>query len=136
MPESFVARFEFAWKKPTPDGLVALLDEDVILRQPHLPAIRGKAAAHREFTRLFSWIPGTHSIVRSSQESGDVAFIEHELRFPVGNKVIALPAVDRFVLRDGLGVERVVYFDQIRLILSVLKHPGLWLGYFRYRFGS
>lgn len=136
MPESFASRFESAWEKPTPDGLVALLSEDVIIRQPHLPAIRGKAAVHREFTRLFTWIPGTHSIVKSSRESDDVAFIEHELRFPVGEKFIALPAVDRFVLRNGLGVERVVYFDQVRLILSVIKHPSLWLGYFKYRFGS
>ena len=136
MAESFASKFESAWKEPSPDGLVALLSEDVILRQPHLPTIRGKAAAHREFTRLFSWLPGTHSVVKSSRESGDVAFIEHELRFPVGTKVIALPAVDRFVLRNGLGVERIVYFDQVRLILSVLKHPSLWLGYFKYRFGS
>ena len=63
------------------------------------------------------------------------AFIEHELRFPAGGSHIVLPAVDRFVLRDGLGAERLVYFDQLRLIGSVLKRPGLWGGFAKYRFG-
>lgn len=134
--DSFASRFEQAWKNPTADGLAALLAEDVVLIQPHLPPIRGRAAAHAEFARLFAWIPGTHSIVRSSRESGDLAFIEHELRFPVGNGTIRLPSVDRIVLRDGLIAERVVYFDQLRLMLGVLKHLSLWPGYLKYRFGK
>jgi hypothetical protein len=135
MTDLFASRFEAAWKEPTPDSLTALLAEDVVLLQPHLPPIRGKAAAHAEFSRLFAWIPGTHSVVLNSSETEGVVFIEHELRFPVGSRTIRLPAVDRFVLRNGLGAERVVYFDQARLILGVLKHPSLWPGYLRYRFG-
>lgn len=134
--DSFTSRFEQAWKNPTADGLAALLAEDVVLIQPHLQPIRGRAAARAEFARLFAWIPGTHSIVRSACESGDRVFIEHELRFPVGNGVVRLPSVDRIILRDGLITARVVYFDQLRLMLGVLKHPSLWPGYLKYRFGT
>lgn len=134
--ESFISRFEEAWQEPTPDGLAALLTEDVVLIQPHRPPIRGREAARAEFARLFAWIPGTHSVVWSSRESGDLAFIEHELRFPIGNDLIRLPSVDRITLRNGLVAERVVYFDQMRLVLSVLRHPSLWPGYFKYRFGK
>lgn len=134
--DSFTSRFEEAWLAPTADGLAALLAEDVVLIQPHLPPIRGKDAARAEFARLFAWIPGTHSVVWSARESGDLAFIEHELRFPIGNDLVRLPSVDRITLRNGLVAERVVYFDQMRLILAVMRHPSLWPGYLTYRFGK
>lgn len=136
MSDSFTARFTRAWAEPTAEGLVALLHENVVLRQPHLPPIHGKQAAHAEFTRLFAWLPGTYSEVTHAQETRDSAWIEHVLHLPAGNGFIRLPTVDRFQLRDGLGLERVAYFDQARLMVGVLRHPGLWPGYLRYRWGS
>ena len=135
MSTSFCERFEQAWRQPTPAGLAALLHEDVVLRQPHLPPIRGRAAAQREFERLFRWIPGARSRVQRGHDDAESAFIEHQLEFPVGRDLICLPAVDRFSLRDGLALERVVYFDQLALIGAVLRHPSLWPGFPRYRLG-
>lgn len=43
--DAFIAAFTAAWATPSPERLVALLAEDVVLRQPHLPPIRGRAAA-------------------------------------------------------------------------------------------
>jgi hypothetical protein len=134
--QDFAKRFEQAWQAPMPDRLVALLREDVVLYQPHLPPLRGKPAVHREFRKLLAWLPGLHSVVKGWQGDDGLLFIEHELRAPMGTSTIRIPAVDRFRLVDGLAAERVVYFDQVRLITAVLRHPRLWTGYLRYRFGS
>jgi len=133
--EPFADRFAAAWAAPTPEGLAALLSQEVVLYQPHCPAIRGKSAAAAEFSHLLRWIPRTHSIVKSSQETSEIAFIEHELRFPVGSQVIRVPTVDRFELNKGLAKMRVAYFDSARLTRAILRHPSLWPGFFRYRFG-
>lgn len=133
--DAFIAAFADAWTRPTPERLVALLAEDVVLYQPHLPPIRGRAAARAEFRRLFRWLPGLHGEVLRGCGSGELAFIEWRMRTPLGRSVLDIPAVDRFRLRDGLGIERVVYFDQMRMILGVLRHPGAWPGFLRYRFG-
>ena len=94
LSRSFSECFAEAWERPTAEGLGALLAEDILLVQPHLPPIRGRDAAIREFGRLFSWLPGTHS-----------------------------------------EVVRWLYFDQVPLVLGVLRHPSLWLGFIKYRFG-
>lgn len=133
---SFAAKFEAAWARPSADGLVALLHKDVVIRQPHLPAIRGATAVKQEFDKLFAWLPGLHSVVSGSCENEHHAYIEHQLRFPVGKRMVCLSCVDHFELRDGKAVSRVVYFDQIVLIRAVLRHPSLWPGFLRYRFGG
>ena len=135
MPGSFAKRFELAWKNPTAEGLADLLADNVVLYQPHLPPLRGKAAAVAEFKRLFTWLPGTHSVVKRWEESEEFAFIEHVLHFPVGTDFIRIPSVDRIVLNDGLVIERVAYFDRTKLITAVIKHPSLWFGFIKYRFG-
>ena len=48
----------------------------------------------------------------------------------------SIPAVDRFFLKDELGMERLVYFDQVVMLRQVLSHPALWPGYLKYRFGK
>ncbi|MDT0636018.1 nuclear transport factor 2 family protein [Spectribacter hydrogenoxidans] len=136
MPDSFCKRFEIAWHNPTAEKLVSLLTEDVVLYQPHRPPLRGRAAVRVEFSRLLAWLPGTYSKVMRWLEDSQEAFIEHELHFPAGSGFIRIPAVDRFILEDGLAKERVVYFDRFLLFAGVLRHPSLWPGYVRYRFGG
>lgn len=131
----FAQRFADAWAQPTPDRLVALLHDDIVLRQPHLPAIRGKAAALREMRRLLHWLPELHGIVERARGDDEVLYIEWRMKRSRGSND-AIPAVDRFFLRDGLAAERVVYFDQLRLMRQVLANPGLWAGYVRYRYGA
>jgi ketosteroid isomerase-like protein len=132
----FAQVFAALWAKPDADALVAQLHEDVVLRQPNCPDLFGKAAAHAEFRRLLRWLPNLHGVVIRAVDENTVVFIEWEIRIPVGNHEIAIPAIDRFLFKDDLVIERHAYFDQVRLILAVLKHPSLWLGYLRYLFGS
>lgn len=133
MTRGFSGRFAEAWANPTPERLVALLHPDVLLRQPHRPPVRGKPAALEEFRRLFAWLPGLHGVIDRAVDAGDIVFIEWRMQMPVGSDIISIPAVDRFRLKDGLGFERVVYFDQMALVAALARHPRLWPGYVRYR---
>ena len=130
----FARRFAEGWAAPTAERLVTLLADDVVLLQPHLPPIRGRAAARAEFERLFAWLPGLHGVVHHARGDDGVLYIEWTMRLPIG-RGLAIDAVDRFLLRDGLGAERTVYFDQLPLIAGVLRSPSAWAGYARYRFG-
>ena len=130
----FARRFAEGWAAPTAERLVTLLADDVVLLQPHLPPIRGRAAARAEFERLFRWLPGMRGVVHRARGDDSVLYIEWTMRLPIG-RGLAIDAVDRFLLRDGLGAERTVYFDQLPLIAGVLRSPSAWAGYARYRFG-
>jgi hypothetical protein len=131
---TFVDRFAEVWRAPTPERLVELLHPDVTLYQPQLPPIRGKAQALREFSRLLAWLPGLHGVVETSSQTGDVVFIEWEMRFRIHRELVSIKAIDRFKIQDELAIERTVYFDQFEFLRAILKHPGLWGGYFRHRF--
>lgn len=133
---AFARAFERAWAEPTPERLVALLHPEVTLHQPTAPPIRGREAALADFRRLFRWLPGLHGVVERSSSDGDQVFIEHRLRAPIGRGGFELPAVDRFVLRDGLAIERIVYFDRVPFVLAVLGSPRHVPGFLRYRFGG
>lgn len=131
----FSEYFAEAWSQPSPERLVALLHDDVLLLQPHRPPLRGKAAAYRDFSRLLQWLPGLYGSVDRWVENGDTAFIEWRLQLPLKKTIASIPAVDRFVLKDGLGLERCVYFDQLLMNRIVAGHPELWKGAVRYRLG-
>src|SRR5262245_39704354 len=135
MEEEFAERFAEVWKHPSVEELVALLHPAVTLYQPHLPVMHGRAAAREEFQRLLQWLPGFHGDVERYRGSQGVVFIEWRMLFPIGNEGITIPAVDRFVIEDGLAIERAVYFNQLPLVMAILSHPGVWPGFRTYRFG-
>ncbi len=129
---NFATRFAEAWANPSAEKLISMLHPEVVLRQPHRPPIHGKQLALEEFRRLFTWLPHLHGEVDRAVEQGECVFIEWRMLVPVGASTLAIPAVDRFRVVDGLVVERVVYFDQLALAATVLTHPSLWFGYLRY----
>jgi ketosteroid isomerase-like protein len=123
---AFVERFETAWSKSNPDALGELLADDVVLIQPAMPSIKGKEEAHRTFSQLFRLIPDLHVVVHRWAEGDDVLFIEFTLVGTFGGDEVSWPAVDRFLLRDGLVAERFSYFDPMPLFLTTLKRPRGW----------
>lgn len=131
----FAACFAEVWSRPTPERLLELLHPEVVLHQPHLAPIRGTAAARAEFERLFQWLPELYGAVERSCGRDGYLFIEWQMHFPIAGRRVTIPAVDRFRLADGLGIERVVFFDQLPLIAAVLRYPRAWPGYLRYRYG-
>jgi ketosteroid isomerase-like protein len=122
----FVDGFASAWGKSDVDGLLALLTDDVVLRQPMIPTTSGKAAAREAFSRLFVAFPNLTATVHRWAADQDLLFIEFTLHCSFGGRPLSWPAVDRFVLRDGLAAERVSYFDAMPLFLEILKRPRGW----------
>jgi ketosteroid isomerase-like protein len=129
----FVERFAGAWGASDVDRLLALLAEDVVLKQPMAPTTVGKAAARDAFTRLFVAFPGLTATVHRWAAEGELTFIEFTLRCGFGGRELSWPAVDRFLLRDGLAAERVSYFDALPLFLKILMRPRGWPGLARAR---
>jgi ketosteroid isomerase-like protein len=125
-PAEFVERFQDAWRQCSADALLEVLTDDVVLRQPSMPDVVGKAAAHQAFTRLFRAIPDLTATVHRWSARGDVVFIEFTLSGEFGGRPLSWPAVDRFIVRDGLGAERVSYFDGGRLFVELIKRPRGW----------
>jgi ketosteroid isomerase-like protein len=122
----FVDRFAAAWGQSDVEMLLALLTDDIVLRQPALPDTYGKPAAREAFTRLFRAFPGLHATVHRWAARGDVVFIEFTLAADFGGSELSWPAVDRFFMRDGLAAERVNYFDSRRFLIEILKRPRGW----------
>jgi limonene-1,2-epoxide hydrolase len=122
----FVDRFETQWSKSNADALGELLTDDVVLIQPAMPSITGKQAANEAFSRLFRLIPDLHVRVHRWAARDEVLFIEFTLIGTFGGREVSWPAVDRFLLRDGLAAERISYFDPMPLMLTVLKRPRGW----------
>jgi ketosteroid isomerase-like protein len=122
----FVARFESAWGKSDPDALLELLTEDVRLIQPTMPHTVGKEAARKQFARLLKAIPDLHAKVHRWAARDEVLFIEFTLIGTYGGRELSWPAVDRFLMRDGLAAERISYFDPVPIGAALVTRPGGW----------
>jgi steroid delta-isomerase-like uncharacterized protein len=125
-PAEFVERFEHAWQQCSAEALLDVLTDDVVLRQPSMPDVIGKPAAREAFKQLFRAIPDLTATVHRWAAQDDIVFIEFTLSGEFGGKTLSWPAVDRFIVRDGLGAERVSYFDGGRLFAEILKRPRGW----------
>jgi ketosteroid isomerase-like protein len=123
----FVDAFAQFWRAPSADGLDALLTEDVVLRQPLTPTARSLQAGQREFARIFVAIPDLHALVDRWGPTRDGVLIEFRLIGTLGGQPIEWPVVDRFVLREGMAVERVSYYDPGFLIKAIVTRPSCWL---------
>jgi ketosteroid isomerase-like protein len=127
----FVERFTAAWQDPSPERLSELAHPDVVLIAPATRPVRGKEEARRSWSRLFSVLPDLRAEVDRWSGSGDLVFIEFRLRATVSRRPFEWPAVDRFLLEDGLVRERVSYFDPLPLMLEALKRPSRLPGMLR-----
>jgi limonene-1,2-epoxide hydrolase len=109
---AFVERFTRFWRPPVDlDEAVTLLHEDVRLIAPGMPPTVGREAGIAEFRQVLTRVPDFHVDLGRWSATADVVFLEVTLRGTVGGRSIAIPCVDRVLLRDGKVIERVAYFD-------------------------
>jgi steroid delta-isomerase-like uncharacterized protein len=123
---AFVDGFAEAWGRSDVESLLALLADDIVLIQPLMAPVEGKAAARESFARLFRLFPDLHADVHRWAASGDLVFIEFTLEGTFGGRKVSWPAVDRFFLQDGLAKERISYFDPGPLLLQTITRPRGW----------
>jgi ketosteroid isomerase-like protein len=124
-PENFVARFAKFWNDPDTRGLAELLHSDVVLVQPLVPRMVGLEAAQAQFQRLFDCLPELHAHVDHWSGNGDLVFIEFRMHARIGGGLFEWPNVNRLLLRDGKGIERVTYFDALAVLPTLLRHPSI-----------
>lgn len=113
----FVERFAAWWAAPDPEVLDSLLAPDVRLVAPLTPETQGLAAARQAFRDLLAGIPDLTAEVHRWGPHPDGVFIEFTLSGTLGDRAVAVRAVDDFLLgADGLATERVSYFDPTPLL--------------------
>lgn len=125
--ESFVAAFARGWQEPGPGVWDDLLDEQIVLRQPLLPDLVGRAALNEEYGRLVGLVPDLQGEVLRWAATGEALLIEMRLTGTVGGHHLELALVDRLVLHGGRVTARQAYFDPVPLALRLLRHPSIWL---------
>ena len=109
---AFVAKFRDFWRPPLdPERLGELLHPNGRLQTPGMPATVGLEAGKEAFRNLFELMPNLRAELERWSAAGDTVFLEITLRANVGGQELRVPAVDRFLLRDGRAVERVSFFD-------------------------
>jgi len=121
---AFVAKFTDFWRSPVdPERLGTVLHADGRLDTPGLPPTVGLDAGKEAFRNLFALMPDFRAELERWSAAGDAVFLELTLRANVGGRELRVPAVDRFLLRDGKAVERVSFFDP-RPFLEALGAPA------------
>jgi ketosteroid isomerase-like protein len=137
MPEvaEVAARFAQVWAHPDIDAFIDLLHPEVRLYQPITPPIVGRAAARREFTRLFRLLPDLRGTVDHWAADKDFLLVAWRLRASWGSSApYEWPIADHIRVRDGLIIERRALFDSVSLFGAMLRGgPSSWLRYARYR---
>jgi hypothetical protein len=124
--DEFVTAFAEAWARPTPERLGRLLHPDVRLIAPMMAKTVGLEQAQAEFARVIELLPDIKGEVHRWGGSGAVVFIEFTLSGTFAGRPISWHAVDRFLLQDGLGIERVSYFDPLPLAATLARSPSGW----------
>ncbi len=118
------------------DRLVALLDDNIILRVPTKPPVTyGKAAARAGFERVFNAIPDLRGEVHRWGSGSDTVYIEMTFHATVGGKSISWRNVDRILFENGVAIERVAYFDPSKLRRALTGSIRGMMQYWRLRRG-
>jgi hypothetical protein len=124
---AFVEQFDAGWR----DGaagfldhfLPALVDEDVVLRQPLMPPARGHAGFRAFFEPLFAAMPDLRGEVFGWRPETDGVTIDLALSGTLDGVPVKLVTRDRIVLRDGRILERGAKLSPLPLLLAVLRRP-------------
>ncbi|HYF45227.1 MAG TPA: nuclear transport factor 2 family protein [Acidimicrobiales bacterium] len=113
----FVDRFAAWWRAPDPEALPTVLGPDVHLAAPLTEETFGLLDAQEGFRTLLAGIPDLTGEVHRWGPHPDGVFIEFTLRGTIGDRTVAIRAVDDFLVGDdGLATERISYFDPSQLL--------------------
>lgn len=124
---AFVERFDAGWRGGAPtfiDHFVpALVDEEVVLSQPLLPAARGHDGFRAFFETLFAAMPDLRGEVRGWRPEPNGVTIELALHGTLDGVPVELVTHDRIVLRDGRILSRRAQMDPRPLLAAVVRRP-------------
>ena len=126
----FAAIFGEGWALPKPDAFLdyfrPLISPNAIFRQPMFPDAHGPAEIEQMFRRLFTLFPDLTATVRRSAVAGNVIFIESGCTASLGRSTVRYDVCDRFVIEDGMLVDRRSFADPQPVLSAVLRRPSSW----------
>ena len=129
--EHFVHAFADAWSRPDLDRFTALWHPEIRLTAPLAGTTVGHPASREAFRRTLELLPDMKGEVTRWSGSDDLVFIEWTASATYAGESVSWPVVDRWLLADGLGLERVAYFDSLPLVRLVARHPAWWARWWR-----
>jgi len=116
----FVRRFASFWEAPTPEGLAAVLADNVRLEAPTMPTTHTLKDAQDVWAGMLELMPDLTATVHRWGATDDGVLVEFTLSGTLPAGPISWPAVDRFVIGDdGLATERVGYFDSAPVVAAL-----------------
>jgi hypothetical protein len=84
-----------------------------------MPETVGREPGVEAFRQLFVMVPDFHIDVERWSATGDAVFLEVTMRGTVNGHPVVIPSVDRLLLRDGLVVERIAFFDPAPMVAAM-----------------
>jgi hypothetical protein len=129
----WVAEFERKWRlgRGACEEFMDLMGPHIRLAAPGLRPTTGRSAGTEAFRRAFAVMPDLTATVSHWAQRDHRLFIEMTFIATVGGQRIAWPNVDRFLFVDGYAVERVAYFNPLKVRAAFLRSPAGWLQMFR-----
>ena len=130
---AFVESFAAAWRAGALGfaDFESLMQPDILLTQPLLPAAHGHEGFRAQFDALFTAIPDLRGDVLAWGETSDGVLIDLELHGTLGGRPVEAVTCDRIVLRDGLMAERHARMDPLPLVRAGVTSPRIALGLLR-----
>jgi ketosteroid isomerase-like protein len=104
-----------------------VMSPEIKLIAPGLKTTTGWQACRQAFQRTFEVLPDLTARIHRWSATGDALFIEMTFAATIGGRRIEWRNVDRFLFRDGQAVERVAYFDPVKVRRAFLRSPRGWL---------
>ena len=122
-----VAAFATAWAAPEPHAWDPILDEDVLLAQPMIRTVRGRAGWWSEVARLLALLPDLRAEVLDWSGSEDRLFVHIRFTATLAGRPLVWSAVDVMRLGSaGTIVRRDSYFDPVLPVAAIARRPRAW----------
>lgn len=115
------------------DDFMSILSPDVRLIAPGLRSTTGWADCHAAFKRTFDVMPDLTAEIHGWSATGDTLFVEMTFSATIGGHRVEWGNVDRLLFQDGQAIERVAYFNPMRVRKAFLRNPKGWLQLWRRR---
>lgn len=127
--DDWVAEFARKWQcgRESTDTFMDLMGPDIRLIAPGLRTTIGRTAGTDAFRKAFAVMPDLTASVSRWAARHDGLFIEMTFKATIGGHQIAWANVDRFLFVDGYAVERVAYFNPLKVRTAFMRSPAGWL---------
>lgn len=127
--DEWMERFGELWRggRARLDDFMSLFGPGIRLAAPGLAPTVGHAAGREAFRRTFDVFPDMVATIHGWAAGEDVMFAEMTFTATIGGRSVSWRGVDRFRIEDGVVVERLAYFNQLRIRRALLANPRGWM---------